>query len=639
MFIKKLLPVLFVFVISAVSAQQNFQYTPQNPKAGDVINISYTPAGDIANTQLPVEGVVYTLGSKGQNAEDILLKKEGSKYTVSFKTDTSQNFVYLGFSADKKFDNNFNDGYWIQLYDGDKIKMGSNMSLAMFYQFYGGGAGVEASNPKALQYMEKEFALYPESKQKNLTSYLRTNISVNKDQAPALLQKEIEGALKRGLKEEADYALLENLYNLSKLPEQGKLITSLKKEKYPNGKWAIGENIMKYNKEQDIAKKELLLNEISQKIATDENWKYLQTSLPLYQTSILNAYISKKDWLGFKNAIDKTTIKDKNQLTGLYNTAAWEMQKTSDNLKLAEEFSAKSVAIAKSEWQNPSGSKPPPYTKKQWDKERERTYGMYADTYAMVLFRMGQYKKGMPYAKDAALKIDKGESAAANNTYALLAEKAMPAKQYKKELEQFVKAGKATGEIKDILKRTYSKEHKSETGFDEYISALEKESYLLMVAELRKSMLNEASPSFALYDLDKNKIDIADLKNKVVVVDFWATWCGPCKASFPSMQKMVTKFKDNADIKFVFVDTWERGEDKQKDASDFIAANKYTFHVLQDVDNKVVEQFKVDGIPTKFIIDKNGMIRFKSVGYDGDEKLMKELTAMIEMAQDLKKSF
>jgi len=188
---------------------------------------------------------------------------------------------------------------------------------------------------------------------------------------------------------------------------------------------------------------------------------------------------------------------------------------------------------------------------------------------------------------------------------------------------------------KDILKRAYIKQNKSENGFEDYIAALEKESYLQMMAELRKSILNEAVPSFALLDLDGNNINISDLRNKVVVVDFWATWCGPCKASFPAMQKMVDKFKDNPEVKFVFVDTWERGENKRKDAADFLAAHKYTFHVLQDVDDKVVSQFNVNGIPTKFVIDKNGMIRFKAVGFDGsDEKLVSELSAMIELAKD-----
>ncbi len=134
------------------------------------------------------------------------------------------------------------------------------------------------------------------------------------------------------------------------------------------------------------------------------------------------------------------------------------------------------------------------------------------------------------------------------------------------------------------------------------------------------------------------KVDIAELKGKVVIVDFWATWCGPCIASFPGMQKMVNKYKDDPNVKFIFVDTWETAEDKKKNAQDFMTSKKYNFDVLLDNDNKTVEQFKVDGIPTKFVIDKNGKIRFKSVGFSGsDDKLMAELTAMIDMASNPEK--
>ena len=71
-------------------------------------------------------------------------------------------------------------------------------------------------------------------------------------------------------------------------------------------------------------------------------------------------------------------------------------------------------------------------------------------------------------------------------------------------------------------------------------------------------------------------------------------------------------------------------------ASDFISANKYDFQVLMDNEDKVVQQFKVEGIPTKFVIGKNGNIQFKSVGFGGDNKLISELTSMINIVKEKK---
>ena len=434
------------------------------------------------------------------------------------------------------------------------------------------------------------------------------------------------------MKEEADYSNLENLYMLAKLPEQQRFVTGVKKEKFPNGRWTISETLQKYSQEKDIDKKKAMLNDIIAKTETDENWKGMKQSLGYYKTQIPQAYLAKKDYVNFKKSIEELNITDKTELASLYNNAAWEMQKTSENLALAEEISRFATMSAKDSWQNPE-KKPDYYTQKQWTENKKYTYAMYADTYGMVMYRMGEYKKGLPYAKDAAMVVNKGKDPDQNNTYALLAEKALPKKQYVKELEQFVKDGKSTSEIKDILKRAYVKDKKSEAGFDDYITALQKEATIKMLEDLRKSMINEKAPVFALVDLNGTKIDLGELKGKVVIVDFWATWCGPCIASFPGMQKIVNKYKDDPNVKFVFIDTWERGDDKQKNAAEFIANNKYTFQVLMDNDDKVVAEFKVEGIPTKFVIDKNGIIRFKSIGFNGsDDKLMAELTAMIEMA-------
>ena len=629
-----------LFCVIQSFGQSNFKFSPQKPKAGDIITITYSgaqiPGGEKAKgDKSSLMAIVYTLGSKGQTANDLNLKKSGNDYTGTVKTDTSESFVFFGFSVDNNFDNNANKGYWIQLYNGDSLKKGADLNLSSFYQDYGRNVGLDANNEKALQAMEDGFKRDPETKKPNLVPYTWLYMQVHKDKGPELVQKEIESQLKSGLKDEDDYLTVQNLYSLAKLPQQAKMINDLKMDKFPNGKWKINVTIQNYLKEDDLAKKATMLDEITTKIKNDADWKYLEPSLSYFQSAIVSDYQEKKDWEGMQNAIKKYDIKGI-ALAGIYNNSAWEIQKTDKDLDVAEKMSAMAVDIAKKEWKNPTGEKPSYLPESQWEKSRASSYGMYADTYAMINYKLGNYKKGLPYSEEAALKIAKGKSADENNTYALLAEKALSPKKYVKQLEQFVKDGTSTSDIKNILKRAYVKKHNSESGYDDYMAILEKGSYLQMVAELKKGMLNDAAPTFTLVDLSGNKVNIQDLKNKIVVVDFWATWCGPCKASFPGMQKMVTKYKNDPDVKFVFVDTWETTDKKEKNAADFIAANKYDFHVLMDNDSKVVEQFKVSGIPTKFVIDKNGIIRFKAIGFDGsDDKLVTELTTMIDMAKTM----
>jgi thiol-disulfide isomerase/thioredoxin len=637
--IKNLILAALLFCTVQTFGQTNFTFSPEKPKAGDEITITYSPqtrgTATAKDDKSPINAIVYTLGSNGEKTNDLNLKKEGDSYTGTVKTDTSDNFVFFSFSIDKTFDNNSNNGYWIQLYDGDNLKKGADLSLSQFYQFYGRNTGMDPDNDKALKYMEEEFKANPNSKKKNLVSYVRLYSQVNKDDAPAFIQKQIESEIKSGLNDEDDYTTVQNLYALAKLPQQSKLINDLKKEKFPEGKWKINETINNYLREKDISKKEEMLNDITAKIKNDSDWKYLEPSLSYFQSALITAFQQKKDWEGMENAIKKYDIKGI-QLAGIYNNTAWEIQKTDKDLDVAEKMAATAVDIAKKQWKDPTEKKPDYLSESQYEKSRANSYAMYADTYAMINYKLGNYKKGLPYAEDAALKIAKGTSADENNTYALLAEKVLSPKKYVPQLEQFVKDGKSTSAIKDILKRAYVKKHDSEKGYDDYMAALEKDSYLKMVAELKKGILSDAAPEFTLVDLKGNKVNIDDLKNKVVIVDFWATWCGPCKASFPGMQKMVTKYKDDPNVKFVFIDTWETTDKKEKNAADFIAANKYDFHVLMDNDSKVVEQFKVSGIPTKFVIDKNGIIRFKAVGFDGsDDKLVTELSTMIDMAKTM----
>lgn len=615
-------------------AQDNFTYTPQQPKAGDEITFQYTQGGDLAGImKLPV-AYAMQFTPKGNKIIDIPLKREYGKLVGKIKTDTSVNLLAFAFTIDDKFDKNDDKGYWIQIYDGDKIRKGSSFQLGSLYWQYGPRYfGIKASPEKTLAFIERELTDYPSSKDEYFITYLSAQRSVDKEKGSTAIQAELEKLFKSGLKADDDYSKAASLYNLLGLRQQATFISKLRTEKFPAGTEVMTPTTFfeKFNAQKSLAEKGEVFNEIEAVADTAQNKNEYKSLISYLQNNLLNGYAAAKDWKGFADIAAKIT--DKAALAQAYNGVAWRMQESGDSLNYAEQLSSFATSHAKSQWQKPQLPKPDMLTAKQWEESRKRNYAMYADTYAMVLYKLGNAKKGLPYAKDAAIVIGEGKDADNNNTYALLAEKVLPASKLVPELEQFVKAGHGSEKIKEILKAQYIKRKKSDSGFDEYLVALEKEAYTKMLEELKKQVINKPASAFTLTDLDGKKVSLADYKGKVVVLDFWATWCGPCVASFPGMKKMQDKYKADPNVKFLFVDTWQTEENKEKNARDFIAKNQYeSFHVLMDNEDKVVSQFEISGIPTKFIIGKDGNIKFKSVGFNGEAHLYKELPAMIELA-------
>lgn len=206
--------------------------------------------------------------------------------------------------------------------------------------------------------------------------------------------------------------------------------------------------------------------------------------------------------------------------------------------------------------------------------------------------------------------------------------------------EDYVKGSKGVVTV-DLLQKGYSDSKGSLEGYETYKAALDQTKTANDEAEMMKNLVSKDAPDFELKDVDGNTVKLADLRGKVVVLDFWATWCGPCKASFPAMQKAVDKYKDDKDVRFLFLHTWERGAgDATASAKKYVTDNKYSFEVLMDLrdpstkESAVAQAYKVDGIPTKVIIDQQGRIRFETSGFSGDEDTaVKELSAMIEFAR------
>lgn len=108
---------------------------------------------------------------------------------------------------------------------------------------------------------------------------------------------------------------------------------------------------------------------------------------------------------------------------------------------------------------------------------------------------------------------------------------------------------------------------------------------------------------FVLEDLNGNKVTLSELKGKKVFLNFWATWCPPCKAEMPDIEKLYQETKDS-DLVILAVNA---GDDKNT-VQDFITKNNYNFSVLLDTDGEVSRLYQVTGIPTSYFIDTEGYL-------------------------------
>ena len=126
------------------------------------------------------------------------------------------------------------------------------------------------------------------------------------------------------------------------------------------------------------------------------------------------------------------------------------------------------------------------------------------------------------------------------------------------------------------------------------------------------------APDFAAVAPDGSLVHLSDYKGKTVVLDFWATWCGPCQMSMPHLEKVYQQVKDK-NVAVLGVCVW----DKKPEYDKWVAAKKGTYNfptafdpAAQEQDSIASKLYHVSGIPTQYVIDKDGKIAASTVGYD-----------------------
>ena len=599
--------------------------TPMKPSPGDVIRIEYNTASKAANLK-NVKGItaeVLLLQDKEvPNLVEIPLRRSGKVWNGIFKLEGKKNKALLfKFVSGEMSDDNGHNVWTRMVYGTDSREVeGAHLSLAQVY-FLGEYVGFR--KPKnvdsAIQELKLERTMYPE----NVTA-AAFSWSLDLQASPGLATRtkildELNMMLEQHKDSEEDAALfVEFLDRLNK----SAIADSLRRywiENNPRGKLAEVRQLNEVGAQRNVLRRAILLEQFLQDFP-----QHGESKRNLEQT-LIESYATARN---FEKAGFLMRQLEPPSST-LLNSLAWEIIQGGEDgpmLDSAVAWARYGIDVIKSG----KDSKPPYLSKEEWKKSQKENLGLLFDTYGFGLSRFGR-KKDAERAYEQAVKLTDGKQADIDERYC---EMCLLNRSYQKVLTiapNFIANGMMSDTLLADYKMAYVAVKGSAKGFDAVVAnqrLIAKEAARMV---LIKSRMNEPAPDFSLRRIDGTLMNLAALRGKVVVIDFWATWCGPCQVSLPYLQKLYEQFSNNPNVVILGINTWENvtGDERERIVKKFIADHAYTFPVVYD--EGVVNEYGVQAIPTKFVIDKKGRIQFKSEGFFDGRKMMDELALQIDL--------
>lgn len=600
----------------------------EKPVPGQDLDIIYSPKDSVSTKP---EAYLYYTVKDNLYPQDISLSDSSGVWKATVRIPDSATAIAFNFKNNGQSDNNNRKGYVQPLYntDGENIP-GSLAGSAFYYQRYAPELNLGIKNDSILNLYKLDMEAHPEISKAWETRYANLLSRNNPEAAKDFISERLATYKDKDSLTETDYQHMADLYSYADMTDKSDSLENVIIKRFPKGKTAKNKLVGGFYKEKDVEKKKEMLADFKEHFPQDES------KLNFMYGQLARAYFEKDDLEKFQEYASKIT--DKENRASIYNSVAWKLAEQGKQLELADQISKQSLELMNDLQEN--GEKPFYLSESQYKQRLENIYSMYADTYGLILFKEGKTKEAVKYQEKA---LGDKKSGDVNERYLQFL---MADEQYSKLMEQaeeFIKNNAATAQSKEYYKEAYRKEKGSLQGYEEKLASLEKEGRKEAIKKLKSEMLDDEAPSFSLKDLKGNEIALNDLKGKTVVIDFWATWCGPCKASFPGMETAVNNFKDDDKVEFLFIDTMENGDTKtrHKNASEFITEKGYPFHVLLDESAaeggravQTADQYGITGIPTKIIIGPDGRIKFKAIGYYGDpDALAEEVEMMIELTQ------
>ncbi len=591
--------VLFFLAIQSFAFSQEGKIYPKGTEIkidAEKIYVYEPPQGIIITEDLKI-----TFVHQGYKKRSVPLDKNENGYGFRIKVPDSIDVLVLAITNKKGeiIDNNGKEGYVVYLKNKTKEEtQKAKLNYLQLYRFANYFLKLEINPITIIPQYDALFGQNPHLKQDNVyRDYLMVKYQTDKEKTKPEIIEFAQILSKKN--DENSLTLAHGLYSFIKMGNEADALETLILKKYPKGNIAKGKFMSDFYEQKDKTE-DFILNAIeTYTIRFKDESKQAQTQ---FYFPLINLYLKNKDTANLLKYED--LVEDKLFLVNIYNNHAWNLSGESltnpgTDLDFAAELSKKTVDMVNDIMDNPSEDEDL--------YQLQKTYDMCADTYALISYKQGKYDLAFQY-QDAIAKID-GLDTGGKERYAGIAEKAKGLEFTRKFLEEQLIAGENSQVMINHLHEVYKKLNLPVDKFEK----IKQNSLKLATHKAKKELIDifgdTKSIDFTLTNIKGEKVKLSDYKGKVVVLDFWATWCGPCRASFPSMQNLVNTYKGD-NVEFFFINTWERKEPTEirKNVSKFLADNKYTFNVLFDYKDDVVAKYKITGIPAKVVIDKEGNI-------------------------------
>ncbi len=637
-------------------APSSFSFTPAAPTNGELVELMYNAKETPLAGAKKVTAVVYQFNNYRWEAVDLAFTGANNLWKASFKVPDNCGIIALKFKGADTTDNNHDNGYFLQFKDKDRAGLLApgayagwglarspklNMDIPGYLKFEG------ISDTASFYWMGQEIAFNQNARGILVLPYARTAKAFMKDGAKPKLALANKYLTRQDATEDE---LLKARIIAIQLMGNTKTKDSIEEvlnKRFPQGslsRLAAYKNISAHKNLADVLKasEQFLIDfPVSTNTQFDEDNRINYGTV--YQNIIIIGSMIHKDTPYLSKYV---SVLPYNVLSTLYYKIV-DIPFSRKEQTPAQLLPVSEMLMRRYDYF--MANKPEEYaylSPSEWKDEVNMVLSRYTlPIHVSLLMSALRNKEAMEYALKAQHYL-KYKNATLNNLEAVLLQKSGDTKLLQTVLTKGLYENQSTPEMVAMLKSLYVKSHKSDKGFEAYVESLKNPADKVSAQkEAISSMMNKPMPEWSMKDMNDITVNSKDLRGKMVIMDFWATWCVPCKASFPGMKLAVEKYKNDPNVVFYFVDTEERTADYKAEVRKYIKDNKYPFNVLFDnmaengkatgeVFDRICKAFTISGIPQKLFVDKNGNLRFISVGYKGSATaLADDIAIMVELTK------